>query len=64
LSKLSIHGTRTQGFGINGTAEYVRYFSIRDFGVIGFSTGIYIQAGEHIGKCSSILSVLIHTNPY
>lgn len=48
LSKLSIHGTRTQGFGINGTAEYVRYFSIRDFGVIGFSTGIYIQAGEHL----------------
>jgi len=35
LTRLSIHGTRTQGFGINGTAEYVRYFSIRDFAVIG-----------------------------
>ena len=29
---LTLHGSRTDGYGINGTAQYVRYFSIRDFG--------------------------------
>ena len=32
LHGLTLHGSRTDGYGINGTAQYVRYFSIRDFG--------------------------------
>lgn len=48
MERLSLRGERTQGFGINGTAHYVRYFSVRDFEVVGFSCGVYIEAGEHI----------------
>ncbi len=35
-------------YGIDGTNEYVRYFSMRNFSVTGFKTGIYIQQGMHI----------------
>eukprot|EP01043_Picozoa_sp_COSAG02_P040618 COSAG02_NODE_3302_length_6981_cov_6.817640_5_plen_464_part_00 len=48
MERLALRGERTQGFGINGTAHYVRYFSVRDFEVVGFSCGVYIEAGEHI----------------
>jgi hypothetical protein len=32
-------------FGVDGTNEYVAYFSMRRFRVVGFKTGIYIAAG-------------------
>jgi hypothetical protein len=48
MERLALRGERTQGFGVNGTAHYVRYFSVRDFEVVGFSCGVYVEAGEHI----------------
>jgi len=34
--------------GIDGTAEYVRHFSMHNFIVSGFHTGVYIAQGMHI----------------
>ena len=39
---------RSSGYGIDGTKEWVRYFSMRNFIVTGFKHGVYIQAGGHI----------------
>ena len=48
LQRLQLRGERTIGFGINSTAHYTGYFNAKDFEVVGFSCGIYIEAGEHI----------------
>jgi len=49
LEDLSLRATReNNGYGINGTDEYVRYFSMKNFFVTGFKTGIYIAQGMHI----------------
>jgi hypothetical protein len=38
----------SSGCGIDGTNEYVRFFSLRNFAISGFKTGVYIQQGLHI----------------
>ena len=48
MQRLALRGERTLGFGINGTAHYTRYLTVRDFEVVGFSCGIYVEAGEHL----------------
>ena len=35
LQHLSLRGDRVDGYGINGSAHYVRYFNVRDFAVRG-----------------------------
>jgi hypothetical protein len=60
LHGLTLHGNRTDGYGINGTAQYVRYFSIRDFG--GACTALYRLAPPV--NPSTICRRLRHRQPY
>ena len=49
LADMSVTSSaRSSGYGINGTNEWARYFSMRNFIVSGFKHGVYIQAGGHI----------------
>ena len=49
IEKLSLASPgHTSGYGIDGTNEYVRYFSMRDFAIGGFKTGVYVAAGMHL----------------
>lgn len=49
LQDMSLRGRGANtAYGIDGTNEYVRYFSMRNFFVTGFKIGIYIQQGMHI----------------
>jgi hypothetical protein len=61
-SGLRVEGMRiaTSGentaFGIDGTAEYVRHFSMHNFIVAGFQTGVYIAQGMQISFDNGYIS--------
>ncbi len=49
IEKMSLRSpNHTDGYGVDGTNEYVAHFSMREFSVIGFKTGVYIAQGMQI----------------
>jgi len=49
LQDMSLRSTGpNEAYGIDGRNEYVRYFSMNNFHITGFKTGVYIAQGMHI----------------